>query len=98
MDEADAAAVVQHMNAEHRDDSLLICRTLGHEPDADTARMIGLDATYGTFVASVAGEDRPVRVAWESPVVERRQAREQIVALYQAACRAAGVEPRGDGA
>jgi hypothetical protein len=97
MEPAEVAAVVEHMNDAHLDDSLLICRMLGGEPDADAARMLDLDATHGTFVATVDGAERPVRVAWESPVVERQDARAQIVALYRAACAQAGIEPRGEG-
>uniref|UniRef100_UPI002594DDC9 DUF2470 domain-containing protein n=1 Tax=uncultured Gordonia sp. TaxID=198437 RepID=UPI002594DDC9 len=37
------AAVLAHMNDDHADDSLLICRALGGRPDAVAARMTGFD-------------------------------------------------------
>lgn len=86
-------AVVRHMNDDHADDSLLICRTLGSQPGATAARMTGLGVASFQFVAVVDGVEVEVEVPAE-PLTERAQIRTEVVRLYQEACVAAGVEPR----
>jgi hypothetical protein len=95
-DDAAVAAVVKHMNFEHADDSLLICRTLGRQPSARIARMVGFNETRALFSARIDGGDVDVWVPWRGPITERGQVREEIVALYRAACAQAGIAPRGE--
>jgi hypothetical protein len=90
------AAVVKHMNAEHADDSLLICRTLGRQPSARIARMVGFNETRALFSARIDGGDVDVWVPWSAPLTERSQVRDEIVAMYRAACSQAGIAPRGE--
>ena len=93
-DDAVVAAVTNHMNGDHPEDTLLICRHLGGEPAATTARMVGFDGDGGDYVATVDGTDVAVRIPWSEPVVERSDVRREVVVLYERACEAAGVEPR----
>jgi putative heme iron utilization protein len=90
------AAVVKHMNADHVDDSLLICRTLGGQPSARTARMVSFNPTHAMFSARIDGGDVDVKVPWSAPVTERAQVRQEIVGMYRAACAQAGITPRGE--
>lgn len=54
------AAVMAHMNDDHRDDSLVIVRGLGGRPEATAAWMSGMDADGIDFAVTVpVGEDRP---------------------------------------
>lgn len=88
------AAVLHHMNDDHTDDSLLIVRAFG-APDAETARMVGLDTDSGHWEYTVGGETGELRVPWPGgPISERPQIRRQVVELYRAACERLGVEPR----
>ena len=48
-DDEVVAAVLRHMNEDHAEDSVLICRAFGGRPDATSATMTGLDATGGEF-------------------------------------------------
>ena len=88
------AAVCRHMNDDHPDDSLLICRTLGGKPAATAARMTGLDADGAEFEVSVGSGVDHVRLPWSTTVTERPQIRREVVRMYEEACAAAGQTPR----
>ena len=89
------AAVCRHMNDDHADDALLICRTLGGAPDAVRARAVDVDGDGIRFAVTEAdGAERELVVAFAEPVSERAQIRVAVVALHDKACRAAGLEPR----
>lgn len=90
------AAVKRHMNDDHAEDSLLICRGLGGLPDASSASMSGMDAEGIDFDALVNGEPVSVRLPWSSPITERQQIRTEVVLMYRKACEALGVEPRAE--
>ena len=88
-------AVVAHMNGDHLDDNLLIVRANG-APEATAAAMKDADGDAGTW--EVMGPEGPVgelRVPWPGgPISERAEIRREVVALYDAACSALGVEAR----
>jgi hypothetical protein len=99
------AAIMRHMNDDHADDSVLICRSLGGQPDTVTARMSGMSPAGIEFVADVdeAREVGPrevgpreviVVVPWSEPITERGQVRLEVVRMYHEACVALGVEAR----
>jgi hypothetical protein len=91
---ATVAAIVRHMNEDHADDSLLICRHLGGQPDAVAARLRTLDPAGATFEVTIGDEARPVPVAWSGPVTARRQIREELVAMVDRALAAGGLPAR----
>lgn len=83
------------MNNDHRDDSLLICRTLGEVPDAVDATAVDVDPAGMRFDASRAdGTTVTAKVSFATPALERPQVRVAVVELYERACAAAGVTPR----
>ncbi|WP_238009946.1 DUF2470 domain-containing protein [Dactylosporangium sp. AC04546] len=88
------AAVRRHMNGDHADDSLLICRSLGGRPDATAAAMTGMDGDGIDFTAVVDGRDVPVRVPFSRPLTERAEVRPEVVRMYREACAALGLPPR----
>lgn len=95
-DEAIVAAVLHHMNDDHRDDSLLIARAFAQEGDAVTdAVMVGLDGDAGIWSISRGGESEQLRVPWPGgSISERPEVRREVVALYDLACERLGVAPR----
>ena len=96
-DESVLAAVLGHMNDDHRADNVLIARAFGPVDDAvDDAAMTGYDGQGGSWEASLSdGTTVHVRVDWPGgPITERPDVRREIVALYDAACRRLGVQPR----
>lgn len=88
------AAVMRHMNVDHAEDSVVICRSLGGQPDATAARMTGMDEHGIDFGATVAGSEVPIRIPWSETLSERAQVRVEVVRMYQEACAALGIEPR----
>ena len=88
-------AVAAHMNDDHAEDTLLICRALGAQPDATAARMTGLDGEGGDYTVIVDGTERQVRIPWAEPLTERAQIRAEVVRMYQEACAELGLTPRG---
>ncbi|MFF3854349.1 DUF2470 domain-containing protein [Micromonospora sp. NPDC002575] len=87
-------AVCRHMNADHADDSLLICRALGGCPDATRARATGLDADGMDFAVAVDGIEVPVRIPFARRISERAEIRREVVRMHERACDALGLPPR----
>ncbi|WP_176611486.1 biliverdin-producing heme oxygenase [Actinomadura sp. WMMB 499] len=83
------AAIARHMNDDHAADSVLIVRTLGGEPDAETAVMTGLDADGADFAVRTGGRDVAVRIPWSRRLTERAEVRTEVVRMYQDARRTA---------
>ncbi|MER7001463.1 DUF2470 domain-containing protein [Dactylosporangium sp. NPDC000555] len=88
------AAVSRHMNDDHTDDALLICRTLGGRPAATRARTTGLDADGIEFAVTVDGAEVPVRIPFAARLTERAQIRQEVVRMYRDACHQLGIPPR----
>ncbi|GAA1116957.1 putative heme iron utilization protein [Nocardiopsis composta] len=86
-------AVTAHMNDDHPEDTLVICRALGGVPEAGAARMTGLDGRGGDFAATVAGTEVAVRIPWRHPLTERAEIRREVVRLYREACAELGIDP-----
>ena len=83
-------AVLAHMNDDHADDSLLICRVLGGRPDAVAARMTGFDHEAATFDVTVPEGAVGLRLAWDRPVRDRADVRTAVVAMFRAAQERSG--------
>ena len=86
-------AVLAHMNDDHTDDSLVIVRAFG-VPEAESARMSGLDGEAAEFIAVVDGAETELRVPWSVPITERPEIRREVVVLYERAREALGLDPR----
>ncbi|MFC8845976.1 MULTISPECIES: DUF2470 domain-containing protein [unclassified Micromonospora] len=78
-------AVCRHMNADHAEDALLICRTLGGCPDATRARATGLDADGMDFAVGVDDIEVPVRIPFARRLTERAEIRREVVRMYEQA-------------
>jgi hypothetical protein len=88
LDSTARQAVLTHMNSDHGSDSLVIVRANG-APAAVSAEMLDIDDTAGTWsTAQADGTVTLVKVWWPQPLTSRQSAREQIVAVYDAAMRA----------
>jgi len=83
------AAVTRHMNDDHAADNLVICRVLGHQPDATRATMTGMDRTGIVFEVVVDGRAREVHIPWATVPATRADVRTEVVRLYQRAGGAA---------
>lgn len=92
-----SAAVAGHMNADHRDDNLLIVRSLGSLPEATEATMAGISPDGAVFDAVVGTSTTQVTIPWAVPITDRGTVRLEVVRMYHDACAQLGVEPRQAG-
>jgi uncharacterized protein len=83
--------IARHMNEDHPGDCLTICRALGGRPDAEAARMTGLDADGIDFAATAGGRDVPIRIPWSHRLTERAQVRVEVVRMATEARQALGI-------
>jgi len=93
-DDSTVRGVVSHMNADHTDDTLLICRTLGGRDRATDARMLDLDCDGGNYSVTVDGSEETIRIPWAKRLTERAEIRAEVVRMFEAACHQLGIEPR----
>ena len=87
------AAVMRHMNVDHADDSLLICRALGGQPHAVSAMMTGMDSDGIDFIGLVDGAQVPIRLPWRERLFERAQVRSEVTRMYHEAREILGLGP-----
>lgn len=80
--------IVRHMNDDHADDNVLICRALGGQPGATAAHVSGVDADGISFVATVDGRPLPVRIPFSARLTERRQVRAEVIRMHAEAAAA----------
>ena len=87
-------AIKRHMNVDHAEDSVLICRTLGGQPEATAAMMRGMDADGIDFIVQTPGAPVDIRIPWSRRLTERAEVRAEVVRMYQESCAALGVDAR----
>ncbi|MGB4863344.1 MAG: DUF2470 domain-containing protein [Tepidiformaceae bacterium] len=90
----ESAGILAHMNGDHGADSVLMCRALGGVPNAESARVTGVDRAGMDFEAVVAGSTVNVRIDWGHTLTARAQVRGEVVRLYEESCKALNIEPR----
>ena len=87
-------AVLRHMNNDHADDCVLICRGLGGQPGTTRAVMSDVDGNAAYFDATVGDTVVPVRVPFREPITQRPQIRAEVTWMYYEACARLGVPAR----
>ena len=92
-DSAVVDAELAQMNADHRDDNVIIVRAFAGR-HADTAVMSDIDGRGGTWRYTFEGEEHELHLPWSEELTEGPAIRREIIALYDAACTQLGVEPR----
>lgn len=89
-----ADAVTRHMNGDHTDDNVVICRALGGQPDATSATMTGLSPAGIDFAVDTPAGPATAHVPWRGPIAERADIRRDVVAMYDEACALLGLPGR----
>lgn len=87
-------AIAKHMNDDHPDDNVLICRGLGKVDGTTAATMTGMDPDGITFEAATAQGSVTVQIPFGQPIVERADVRHEVVRMYGEACEILDIEPR----
>lgn len=88
------AAVTHHMNTDHVDDNVVICRGLGGCDDAIAATFVGMTTTAARFTVTDARGPREVEIAFAETVTERAQVRAEVAGLYHRSAALLGLPPR----
>jgi hypothetical protein len=94
------AAIARHMNDDHAEDNVTICRGLGGQPGTLAATMTGMTPDGIVFAATVEGPDHggtdqvEVMVPWGAPITERAQVRTEVVRMHTEASAALGLPAR----
>ncbi len=88
------AAVAHHMNTDHAEDNVVICRGLGGVEDAETAEFVGMTTTAAHFRVTTPGGTRQVEVPFAEAVTERPEVRVQVADLYHRSAALLGLPPR----
>ncbi len=80
-----ADVIVAHMNADHRDTMVLLCKAFSRAGDTTDATMKGVDRYGFEMSALTAAGPRPIRLAFSQPVSTPEQVRREMIALAQRA-------------
>lgn len=78
-------AIARHMNDDHAEDTLTICRAFSGSVDVTSARVVDLGLHGLDLVAVIAGREQAVHVGWLETPIDRPGIRQQIVRLFEAA-------------
>jgi putative heme iron utilization protein len=82
---APAAAIVEHMDADHAEALVLMCRHLVGLPETTAATMGGVDRYGFDVVATTPAGRQAVRVGFPAPVATGEEVRAAMVALVREA-------------
>lgn len=72
---------IKRLNAEYKEEILLVCRRAGGQPDATGAVVTGANAESLEIVASVEGQAVPVQVSWGQPLGSPLEMERQLLRL-----------------
>lgn len=94
-DDEVVAAVTRHMNVDHADDCVVICKAFGGLAAVTSATAVGYDADGMRFLAVTPGGEVEVVVPWSGPIVERADVRAEVVRIHEEAARRLGIGGSG---
>ena len=77
--------IIQHMNEDHEDAMIIICKEMSRAKDTSEATMTGIDR-YGMEMSAMTKDGpRPIRIAFNAEVSDAEGARKEIVKLVNIA-------------
>lgn len=88
------AAVAHHMNTDHADDNVVICRGLGACGDATAATFVGMTTKVARFSVTLPDGTHEIEIAFADEVTERAEVRTQVADLYHRSAALLGLPPR----
>ena len=75
--------ICKHMNDDHADAVLLYAQKFGDATSATAATMKSIDATGMDLDATVDGQSTPVRVSFERPLADAKDAHHVLVEMLK---------------
>ncbi|DAC42826.1 MAG TPA: HugZ family protein [Candidatus Thalassarchaeaceae archaeon] len=77
--------ILSHMNEDHEDAMVIICKEMSKAKDTASATMTGIDR-YGFEMSAMTAEGpRPIRIGFENEATDSEEARKEIVSLVRRA-------------
>lgn len=77
--------IIQHMNEDHEDAMIVICKQMSKAKDTTEVTMTGIDR-YGFEMSAMTNDGpRPIRIAFKTEVSDSDEARKEIVKLVKIA-------------
>lgn len=86
--------MLSHMNDDHADDNVVICRGLGGADDVTAAVCADFDRESVRFDATTPTGERVVNVAFSAPLADRPQIRAEFARMYHESAALLGLPPR----
>ncbi|NEP58791.1 MAG: DUF2470 domain-containing protein [Symploca sp. SIO2G7] len=75
--------ICKHMNDDHADAVLIYAQKFGNATAATAATMRSIDTTGMDLEATVDGHNRPVRVSFERPLADAKDAHHVLVDMLK---------------
>lgn len=88
------AAVTAHMNGDHAEDNVVICRVAGGRDDTTSAELVDLDGEAVVFRTGGPTGERLLRIPFSAPLADRAQIRAEVARMYHESAAALGLPPR----
>ncbi|MDZ8239577.1 MAG: DUF2470 domain-containing protein [Nostoc sp. ChiQUE01a] len=80
-----SSRICNHMNEDHADAVVLYAKTFGGVTDANSAKMLSIDAQGMDLTAQVNGEDVPVRIQFDRVLADSEDAHQTLIAMVKQA-------------
>ncbi len=77
--------ICKHMNQDHADAVLLYAQVFGHATTATAAELLAVDATGMSLTAQIEGNPTAVRVPFEQPLQDAKEAHHVLVDMMKQA-------------
>ena len=77
--------IIEHMNEDHEDAMVIICKEMSKAKDTTGATMTGIDRYGMEMSAMTENGPRPIRIAFKTEVSDSDEARKEIVELVKIA-------------
>ena len=78
-----SARICKHMNDDHADAVLLYAQAFGNATTATAATMKAIDTTGMDLDATIDGQSTPVRVSFERPLADAKDAHHVLVEMLK---------------
>jgi heme iron utilization protein len=78
-----AAGILGHVNADHAEALVLMCRKMSRATDTTAAKMTAVDRYGFEMSATTAEGPRPIRLAWSAPVTTASDVRREMVEMVR---------------
>ncbi len=75
--------ICKHMNQDHADAVLVYAQVYGNLPNATAAHMDAIDPEGMSLTAEVEGVPQPVRIAFERPLANAKEAHTVLVEMLK---------------